>query len=65
MEVSSVTNYGWRDDMRVVEKKTTYDYPKGNDVVVVERRSYEVILYSLQGQLEMANSKGNNIDQMV
>ncbi len=65
MEVSIVTNYGWRDNMQIVEKKTTYDYPKGNDVVVVERRSYEVTLYSAAGQLDTSSSKGNSIDQMI
>ena len=65
MEVSSVTSYGWRDNMQVVEKKTTYDYLKGNDVVVVERRSYEVTLYSIAGQLETFGMKGNSIDQMI
>ena len=65
MEVNSVTSYSWRDNMQIVEKKTTWDYPKGNDVVVVERRSYEVILYSSVGQLENSSSKGNSIDQMV
>ncbi len=65
MEVSIVTNYGWRDNMQIVEKKTTYDYPKGNDVVVVERRSYEITLYSAAGHLDTASSKGNSIDQMI
>ena len=65
MEISSVTSYSWRDNMQVVEKKTTWDYPKGNDVVVVERRSYEVILYGAAGQLENSSSKGNSIDQTV
>jgi hypothetical protein len=65
MEVSAVTYYGWRDGLQTVEKKTTYDYAKGNDVVVVERRSYEVTLYSSTGQLETSSSKGNSIDQMI
>jgi hypothetical protein len=65
MEISIVTNYGWRDNMQVVEKKTTYDYPKGNDVVTVERRTYEVTLYGSAGQLKTSSSKGNSIDQMI
>jgi len=48
-----------------MEKKTTYDYPKGNDVVTVERRTYEVTLYGSAGQLKTSSSKGNSIDQMI
>ncbi len=65
MEVSSVTSYGWRDNFQTVEKKTTFDYPQGTDVIVIERRSYEVTLYGSDGSLNSSNSKGNNIDQMI
>jgi hypothetical protein len=64
MEVSSVTYYGWRDNLRIVEKSVTYDYPKGNDVTIVEQRSYSVSLYTGQGSLE-AHNRGSNFDQLV
>jgi len=64
MEVSAVTYYGWRDGHQTVEKRTTYDYPKSNDVTTVEHRSYQIILYTEQGSLETHN-RGNNIDQLV
>jgi len=64
MEVSAITYYGWRDGYQTVEKRTTYDYPKGNDVTIVEQRSYLITLYNEQGTLETHN-RGNNINQMV
>ncbi len=64
MEVSSITYYGWKDGHQTVERRTTYDYEKGNDVTIVEHRSYEVTLYSNNGSLETQN-KGNIIDQLV
>jgi hypothetical protein len=64
MEVSAITYYGWRDGYQTVEKRTTYEYPKGNDVTVVENRFYLVTLYTGQGSLETHN-RGNNIDQMI
>ncbi len=66
MEVSAVTYYGWRDCFQTVEKRTTYDYPKSNDVTVVEHRSYQVTtLYDSNGSLDNSNNKGTNIDQMI
>lgn len=65
MEVSSVTYLGWRDSYQTVEKRITYDYPKGNDVTIVENRSYLVTLYTAEGSLDSKNNKGNNIDQMI
>jgi hypothetical protein len=65
MEVSAITYYGWRDGLQTVEKRTTYDFPKGNDVTTVEHRSYQITLYDSGGSLSQSNSKGNNIDQMI
>ena len=64
MEIHSVTYHGWQDSMRTVEKRVTYEYEKGNDVTVVERRSYLIEMYDRSGSL-ISNNKGNNIDQMV
>jgi hypothetical protein len=65
MEVNSVTYYGWRDNLQTVEKRITYDYSNGNDVTVVERRSYLITLYDGRGNVDVSQSKGNNIDQMA
>jgi arabinogalactan endo-1,4-beta-galactosidase len=65
MEIKSVTYYGWRDNLQTVEKRITYDYPKGNDVTVVEQRSYLVTLYDGRGNADTFQNKGNNIDQMA
>jgi hypothetical protein len=64
MEVSAVTYYGWQDNLRTVEKRITYDYPKGSDVTVVEHRSYQITLYTEQGKLETYN-KGSTFDQLA
>ncbi len=64
MEVQSVTYYGLNRDLRTVEKRMTYNYEQGNDVVVVERRSYTIEMYDSKGSIEQP-SKGSNIDQMV
>ena len=64
MEVQSVTYYGLNDGLRTVEKRMTYNYEQGNDVVVVERRSYTIEMYDSKGSIEQP-SKGSNIDQMV
>ena len=64
MEVQSVTYYGFNRDLRTVEKRMTYNYEQGNDVVVVERRSYTIEMYDSKGSIERP-SKGSNIDQMV
>ena len=65
MEIKSVTYYGWRDNLQTVEKRVTYDYSNGNDVTVVEHRSYLVHVYSADGVIEKNNNKGTNIDQLV
>jgi hypothetical protein len=64
MEVHSVTYHGWRDNLHTVEKRITYDYEKGNDVTVVERRSYTIEVYDSKGSITQ-NLKGNVIDQMA
>ena len=64
MEVHSATFYGWKDSFRTVEKRTTFDYEKGNDVTVVERKSFQVTLYDSNANLT-GPDKGTNIDQMV
>lgn len=64
MEVHSITYHGWRDNTQTVEKRITYDYEKGNDVTVVENRSYTIMLYASDGKMENP-SKGNHVDEMV
>ncbi len=64
MEIHSVTYHGWRNGLQTVEKRVTYNYEKGNDVTVVERRSYEVILYDSKAKM-IEDVKGTNIDKMV
>ena len=64
MEVQSVTYHGWQDGSKTVEKRLTYKYEEGNNVTVVERRSYTVEVYDAKGSVTQDN-KGNNIDQMV
>ncbi len=64
MEVSAVTYYGWRDGYQTVEKRVTFKYDTGNDVTVVERRSYNVEVYDAKGSVLQVN-KGTVIDQMV
>lgn len=62
MEIKSVTYYGWRDHYQTVEKRITYDYSKGNDVVTVERRSFPVMLYAADGYTH-TDSKGSQVDK--
>ena len=64
MEVQSVTYHGWQDGLKTVEKRSTYKYEQGNDVTVVERRSYIVEVYDARGSVTQV-SKGTVIDQMV
>jgi hypothetical protein len=64
MEVQSATYYGWSEGLRTVEKRITYNYEQGNDVTVVERRSYTVEMYDAKGSITQP-AKGNTIDQMV
>jgi hypothetical protein len=66
MEIRTVSNtLGWDNNRLIKEFKTTYDYEKGNDVTVVERRSYAVQVYSSSGVLDDYPSKGNQIDTKV
>ena len=65
MEVSSVTYYGWKDGLKTAEKRITFDYPQGNDVTIVENRSYTVAVYDSKGAVESVNNKGNVIDKLV
>jgi len=64
MEVQSVTYHGWQDGFKTVEKRSTYKYEQGNDVTVVERRSYVVAVYDAKGSVSQV-TKGAVIDQMV
>lgn len=66
MEVKEISYYGWRGDYRTLEKRSTYDYPSGNDVVSIERRSYLVISYNEKGkEIQHSNNISNNIDLNV
>ena len=66
MEVHSVSNLiGWVDNRLIKEFKTTYNYEKGNDVVITELRSYAVQLYSEAGTLTDYPNKGSNVDVKV
>ncbi len=63
MDVQTVSNIlGYRYDTLVKEFRTTYNYEKGNDVTVVERRSYRVTLYDSAGNVDEYPNKGNQVD---
>ncbi len=63
MDVQTVSNIlGYRYDTLVKEFRTTYNYEKGNDVTVVERRSYRVTLYDSSGNVTEYPTKGGQID---
>ena len=64
MEIQTATYYGVHGDLRTIEKRTTFDYDKGNDVTQVERYSYTVTLYTTQGVLK-DHAKGMNVDQLA
>ena len=64
MEIQTATYYGVHGDLRIIEKRTTFDYDKGNDVTQVERYSYAVTLYTTQGVLK-DHAKGMNVDQLA
>ena len=66
MQVNTVSNVlGYAYDYLLTERRTTYNYDKGNDVTVVERRSYKITLYDQLGNLQEHQSKGENVDKRV
>jgi len=64
MEINSITYLGWQGDLRTIEKRINYDYPNGNDVVVVERRYYPTTVYDINGTIDII-TKGSNIDKTI
>ena len=63
MEIHNVSNIiGWMQNRLITESKTTFNYEKGNDVAIVERKSQLVQLYDSKGNLEDYLSKGNQVD---
>ena len=63
MEIHSVSNIiGWMQNRLVTESRTTFNYDKGNNVTVVERRSQLVQLYDSKGNLDEYPTKGNQLD---
>lgn len=56
------TLYSWINNRLTVTEHRTEHFKNGNDVQTVVQRSYEVTLYSKQGQEEQYSSKGSNID---
>ncbi len=60
LTVSSVLGYQY--DSLIKENRTTYNYEKGNDVTIVERRSYKVTLYDSAGNVNEYPNTGTQID---
>ena len=64
MQINSITYLGWQENIRTIEKRISYDYEKGNDVVVVERRYYPTTVYDVNGVIDIV-TKGSNIDKTI
>ena len=64
MQINSITYLGWQENLRTIEKRISYDYEKGNDVVVIERRFYPTDVYGVNGTIDVV-VKGDNIDKTI
>ena len=66
MEVTRInTILGWFNGDRSVTKYTTERFDNGQTVTKVEKRYYDVFLYSEVGKLEQYPTIGKNIDKLA
>jgi hypothetical protein len=59
------TSYSWHDNKFVITDYKTKTFDNGLQLQTVERRSYQVTLYSSTGELVQHANKGNAVDKMA
>ena len=59
------TSYNWHGNRFVITDYKTKTFDNGLQLQTVERRSYQVTLYSSIGELVQHTNKGNAIDKMA
>ena len=59
------TSYSWHGNNFVITEYKTRKFDNGLQLHTVERRGYEVSLYSSTGELVQHTSKGNAVDKMA
>lgn len=65
MQVTSVNQYEWRGDRRVLTEYTSVHYEGSNTVQKSKRWFYEVHIYDKRGNLLKQNHIGKTIDRKV
>ena len=64
MEIQSISSVvGWFNDKMRIEKRKIYHHENGNNVVVVERRDIDVVLYNKKGEILEPEKIGSNVDR--
>jgi hypothetical protein len=59
------TSYSWQGNRLVITDYKTKTFDNGLQLQTVERRSYQVTLYSSTGELVQHTNKGNAVDKMA